>query len=165
MVDYEPMSEADEVIVAEQLGRMPRGIAGIGWRCPCGKPGVIVTYPQLDDGTPFPTTFYLTHPSAVTACSRLEASGIMAELTQRVQTDPELAAAYQRAHEAYLAARRELGDDSIFGDFSAGGMPDRVKCLHALVGHALAAGPGVNPIGDEMLAEMGEFWSECCQRS
>ena len=31
---------------------------------------------------------------------------------------------------------------------SAGGMPDRVKCLHALVGHTLAAGPGVNPIGD-----------------
>ena len=34
---------------------------------------------------------------------------------------------------------------------SAGGMPTRVKCLHALVGHALVAGPGVNPVGDRAL--------------
>ncbi len=45
---------------------------------------------------------------------------------------------------------------------SAGGMPDRVKCLHALVGHALAAGPGVNPLGDEALDQIGEFWARPC---
>ena len=41
---------------------------------------------------------------------------------------------------------------------SAGGMPDRVKCLHVLVAHALAAGPGVNPLGDEALAALPEWW-------
>jgi hypothetical protein len=37
-----------------------------------------------------------------------------------------------------------------------------VKCLHALLGHALAAGPGVNPLGDETLARVGEWWSRPC---
>ena len=45
---------------------------------------------------------------------------------------------------------------------SAGGMPDRVKCLHALAGHALAAGPGVNPIGDLALA-LGSWSPERCE--
>jgi hypothetical protein len=42
---------------------------------------------------------------------------------------------------------------------SAGGMPSRVKCLHVLVGHALAAGPGVNPLGDEALAMLDDWWA------
>ena len=42
---------------------------------------------------------------------------------------------------------------------SAGGMPDRVKCLHVLAGQALAQGPGTNPLGDEVLEALGEWWS------
>ena len=41
---------------------------------------------------------------------------------------------------------------------SAGGMPDRVKCLHVLLAHALAAGPGVNPLGDDVRVRVGEWW-------
>jgi uncharacterized protein len=40
---------------------------------------------------------------------------------------------------------------------AAGGMPDRVKCLHALVAHELAAGD-VNPSGREALDAAGERW-------
>ena len=79
----EPLTEADEAVVAEQLGRPPRGVAGVAWRCPCGKPGAVVTEPRLPDGTPFPTVYYLTCPRAVAACSTLEASGLMAEMTER----------------------------------------------------------------------------------
>jgi hypothetical protein len=73
----------------------------------------------------------------------------MAQLQQRLTEEPELAAAYQKAHEAYIHDRDLLNMDvpEIDG-ISAGGMPVRVKCLHALIGHSLAAGPGVNPIGD-----------------
>ena len=42
--------------------------------------------------------------------------------------------------------------ESLGTTFSGGGMPDRVKCLHVVIAHSLAKGPGVNPFGDEALA-------------
>lgn len=162
MPAYEPASEADVAILHEQLGRQPRGIAGIAWRCPCGKPGVVATEPRLPDGTPFPTTYYLTCPRAVAGCSTLEAEGVMAEMSQRLTDDPQLATAYRAAHQAYLADRAALGDVPEVDGISAGGMPTRVKCLHVLVGHSLAAGKGVNPLGDEALDALGPFWERPC---
>jgi len=144
--------------LTEQLGRVPRGVVGIAARCVCGRPLVVRTAPRLDDGTPFPTTYYLTHPGAVAAVSTLEAGGLMKEWTARLQEDPELAAAHARAHEHYLARREELGHVEEIAGISAGGMPNRIKCLHVLVGHALAAGPGVNPLGDETLALISDVW-------
>jgi hypothetical protein len=149
------MSAADQAIVETQLGRPVRGVAGVAWRCACGRPGVLATLPRLPDGAPFPTTYYLTDPRLVTACSRLEANGMMAELNVRLAEDDELATAYAAAHERYLADRDALGEVPELAGVSAGGMPNRVKCLHALVGHALAAGPGVNPVGDLALAASG----------
>jgi hypothetical protein len=126
---------------------------------------VLATEPRLPDGSPVPTTYYLTCPRAVAAASRLESEGRMTEMTQRLETDAVLAADYRAAHLAYLADRAEHGGGAVIPELagvSAGGMPDRVKCLHALAAHALAAGPGVNPIGDEALTEMGEFWNPPC---
>jgi hypothetical protein len=150
---------ADEQAIERQLGRAPRGIAGIGHRCPCGQPDVVTTEPRLPNGTPFPTTYYLTCPRAASRIGTMEGSGVMKEMEARLAADPELAAAYRAAHEAYLADRAALGSVPEIEGISAGGMPDRVKCLHVLAGHALAAGPGVNPLGDEVLAELGEWWS------
>lgn len=153
-------SKADLEIVRQQLGRIPRGVLGIAARSVTGEPLVIATAPRLEDGSPFPTTYYLTHPAYVAECSRLEASGIMAEWTQELAENEELAAQYLAAHRAYLSDRKSMGDEAgiefveEIADFSAGGMPNRVKCLHALVGHALAAGPGVNPIGDRAIERM-----------
>lgn len=161
-MNLEPMSVGDEEVLAAQLQRPARGVAGIAWRCPCGKPGVVATEPRLPDGTPFPTTFYLTCPRAASGCSTLESQGLMAEMTARLEADPELAADYRRAHKAYLADRESLGEVPEIAGISAGGMPTRVKCLHVLVGHALAAGPGVNPLGDEAVAALGEFWARPC---
>lgn len=158
----EAMSPQDEQVITEQLGRMPRGVVGVAWRCPCGRPGVVATEPRLPDGTPFPTTYYLTCPRASSGCSTLEASGLMTEMTDRLGSDKELAAAYRRAHLAYLADREVLGHVQEIDGISAGGMPTRVKCLHVLVAHALAAGPGVNPLGDEALGALGEFWARPC---
>ena len=151
-----PATEADIAEVSRQLGRPARDIRAIAARCVCGRPTVVHTAPRLSDGTPFPTTYYLTHRGATSAVSTLEASGLMAELQQRLADEPELAAAYQRAHEAYIADRDKTGaelglDVPEIAGISAGGMPTRVKCLHALIGHSLAAGPGVNPIGDVAL--------------
>jgi hypothetical protein len=148
----------DLEVLREQLGRVPRGVVAIAARCVCGRPLVVRTAPRLDDGTPFPTTYYLTCPPAVAAVSTLEAGGLMNAMSARLVEDAELAAAHRRAHDAYLADREALGHVDEIAGISAGGMPSRVKCLHVLVGHALAAGPGVNPLGDEVLALVRESW-------
>ena len=150
---------ADLEAVTDQLGRAPRSARAVAHRCPCGLPDVIETRPRLADGAPFPTLYYLTCPRAVSAVGSLEAAGVMREMTQRLSDDPELAASHRRAHEAYVAARASIDDVPEIAGISAGGMPDRVKCLHVLVAHALAAGPGVNPLGDEALARLPEWWS------
>jgi hypothetical protein len=154
------VAAADLSAVQAQLGRPPRGTHAVGHRCPCGLPDVIVTEPRLPDGTPFPTTFYLTCPRAASLIGTLEGSGLMREMESRLADDESLAASYAVAHRAYLAARAGLGDVPEISAVSAGGMPDRVKCLHALAGQALAAGPGVNPLGDEVVALLGEWWAE-----
>ena len=153
---------ADLETLRAQLGRPPRGVVAIAARCVCGRPTVVRTAPRLPDGSPFPTTYYLTHPAAVRGCSTLEAEHLMEDFNARLRADPALATAYARAHEDYLARRAELGSPDEIDGVSAGGMPTRVKCLHALLGHALAAGPGVNPIGDLTLAALRErgLWDE-----
>ena len=148
----------DEAVVAAQLGRPPRGVHAVGHRCPCGNPDVVTTEPRLPDGTPFPTTFYLTCPRAASLIGTLEGDGAMAEMTARLRTDADLASAYRTAHERYLEAREAIGTVPEIEGISAGGMPDRVKCLHVLAGQALAQGPGVNPLGDEVLDRIGAFW-------
>ena len=154
-----PVQGPVEAVVAAQLGRPPRGIRSVGHRCPCGNPDVVVTEPRLPDGTPFPTTFYLTCPRAASLIGSLEGSGLMAEMTERVGSDPDLAAAYARAHERYLHARDAIASVPEVAGVSAGGMPTRVKCLHVLAGQALAQGRGVNPLGDEVLDRLGDWWA------
>jgi uncharacterized protein len=148
------VDRADLDAVARQLGREPCGVLEIAYRCPNGEPGVVKTAPRLPDGTPFPTLYYLTHPTLTAAASRLESSGMMREMTERLQHDPQLAAAYRRAHDSYLAERDAI--EPLGTTFSGGGMPDRVKCLHVLIAHSLAKGPGVNPLGDEALAVLAD---------
>jgi hypothetical protein len=152
------ISARDTAVVEAQLGRPPRSVHAVGHRCPCGLPDVVVTEPRLDDGTPFPTTFYLTCPRAAALIGTLEASGMMREMTERLEADASLAASYQQAHETYLAARDEIGAVPEVEGVSAGGMPGRVKCLHVLAAQALAQGRGVNPLGDEVLDALGAWW-------
>lgn len=147
-----PASPSDLEIMRLQLGRDMRGVVSIARRCGCGRPAVVRTAPRLEDGTPFPTSLYLTLPWLTLELSRLEATGLMAELTERLESDEQLAAPYRAAHERYLARRAEIGEAEEVAHVSAGGMPTRVKCLHALAGQSLAEGPGVNPVGDEVLA-------------
>jgi uncharacterized protein len=149
----------DEAVIGAQLGRPPRAIHAIGHRCPCGNPDVVATEPRLEDGTPFPTTFYLTCPRAASMVGTLEASGLMKEMSDRIDADPDLAKAYAHAHEAYLEFRESIAHVPEISGVSAGGMPTRVKCLHVLAGQALAQGRGVNPLGDEVLDLLGDFWA------
>jgi len=155
------VSQEDIGEVSRQLGRPARDILDIAARCVCGRPLVVKTKPRLGNGTPFPTLYYLTQPAATAAVSTLEASGVMVRYQNLLSENDEIALAYQKAHEGYLAEREAIEVVEEIADFSAGGMPVRVKCLHALVGHSLAKGPGVNPIGDLALTELDWSPSRC----
>jgi uncharacterized protein len=152
-------------VIEVQIGRVPRDVHRIANRCPCGNPAVVETPPRLSDGTPFPTFYYATCPRLTAAISTLETTGMMAQMEARLKVDPQLHGAYRAAHDDYEAARNALGLDvpEVTG-ITAGGMPDRVKCLHALIAHSLAAGEGVNPLGDEALAALPKWWvNEHCR--
>ena len=157
---FDPPSEHDVQVVSAQLGRPARDVIGIAARCVCGNPTVVSTKPRLGNGTPFPTLYYLCPPAATAAVSTLEANQVMPELAALLE-DETVAAQYRAAHESYLADRESIEHVDEIDGISAGGMPTRVKCLHALVGHALAAGPGVNPIGDLALERIEWSPSRC----
>lgn len=161
----EAASDDDLRVIEEQLGRTPRDVYAIAHRCPCGAPDVVETPPRLSDGTPFPTYYYATCPRLTAAISTLEGSGMMAQMSQRLLGDAELAGSYHAAHDDYIATRdacaKQLSlDVPEIDGISAGGMPDRVKCLHSLIAHSLGAGSGVNPLGDEALEALAPWWSE-----
>ena len=152
----------DEAAVERQLGRPPRAVRRVAHRCPCGLPDVVETAPRLSDGTPFPTLYYLTCQRAVAAVSRLEAAGAMREMERRLASDAVLRRAYLAAHRDYLARRDEASRAAGVEPHpprtqSAGGMPDRVKCLHALAAHELAV-PGANPLGRQAAEAAGAWW-------
>lgn len=164
----------DEIdLVERQLTRYPRGMIAVGARCVCGRPLAVVTRPLLNASIPFPTTFYLTSPEAVKAASSLEADGTMKRLSESLAHDDAIARAYEQAHLAYLDFRSQLAallgdDDSHIRGISAGGMPTRVKCLHAAIAHSLCMGEGVNPIGDialRMVREDRHFDPNVCRCS
>lgn len=144
------VTDADLAIVSEQLARTPRGVLEISFRTPDGQPAVIKTSPKLPDGTPFPTLYYLTDPRLTAEASRLEVAHVMKWMESRLAEDKELAADYHQAHEHFLAKRNAIED--LGTDFSGGGMPERVKCLHVLIAYALAEGPQHFRLGTEAVA-------------
>lgn len=159
-INISQATEVDLKKLEAQLGRIPRGVAGISARCVCGSPMVVATVARLDDGTPFPTCFYLTYPKLVKAASSLEARQVMEQWQRELQENTTQLAQYTQAHRAYIATRAEISRIAEIGEvpeieeISAGGMPNRIKCLHALIGHSLSVGPGVNPVGDRALRQI-----------
>ena len=159
-IESRKATEEDLKVIETQLGRTPRDVHAIAYRCPCGKPAVVETPPRLSNGEPFPTFYYATCPRLTAAISTLETTGMMGDMNERLETDAELSGAYAAAHDDYIAARSVLHMDvPEVENVSAGGMPNRVKCLHSLVAHSLSAGPGVNPLGDEALQALPDWWN------
>ena len=157
------VSKEDLEIVAQQIQRTPRGVRQIAHRCSCSGPTVVENEPRLETGEPFPTLFYLTCPRLASAVGMLESTNVMKDFEKLLSESSQLQAQYQAAHEDYLSRRDAIEVLPETKDFSAGGMPTRVKCLHALVAHSLAVGSGINPIGDQALNMITPWWSvESC---
>ena len=139
-----PVGERERAVVSAQIGRPARGNPAVVHRCEFGLPTVVRVDPRLEDGTPFPTTFWLTCPVLRSRVGTLEADHAMVGLNERLAADEELAAAYRAAHERYVAFRDEL-DEPLPGAPGAGGMPGHIKCLHVHAAHTLATND--NPVG------------------
>jgi uncharacterized protein len=152
-------TDSDRRIVERQLGRPVRGTWSVARRCHLDVPMVIESHPRMDDGTPFPTLFWLTCPVLVKRASRLEAAGRMNEMTARLARDSGLRSRLKRAIDRYKKRRAEHAPIADSGAPPGGGT-DRVKCLHAHLAHELADPP--NPIGSETLAAAG--WPDCVAR-
>lgn len=148
------VAQEDIATVTEQLGRTPRGVLAVAYRTPDGEPAVVTTAPKLDDGTPFPTLYYLTDPRLTAEASRLEVAQVMKWMEARLAADEALRQDYRNAHEHYLEKRNAIED--LGTDFSGGGMPERVKCLHVLIAYALAEGPQHFRLGTEAVALAAE---------
>lgn len=164
-------TEKDVELFHQYLGRVPRGLIGVGARCVCGNPAVTITLPRLPKpasaesgktntiGEPFPTLFYLALPWVVKRVSQLEAGGLMNEFNERLHTDEQFACEYADSHSEYIRRRALLGHVSEIDGVSAGGMPSRVKCLHALAGYSMSCGKGANPVGDIVIEKIE--WGKC----
>ncbi|MBT8215012.1 MAG: DUF501 domain-containing protein [Acidimicrobiia bacterium] len=123
----------DAAVVAIQIDRALRSDVVVVARCHLGLPVVITVPPHLDDGTPFPTRYWLTCPLATLRVSRLESGGAVAEWDRRVADDPEVAAAFETAQTRYAAERDALVSVSASHQpvGGVGGSRGGVKCLHA----------------------------------
>jgi hypothetical protein len=147
-------SAGDRALVEAQVGRPLRGNWHVARRCHLDVPMVIETHPRLEDGTPFPTLFWLTCPLLVKRASHLEAEGFMSALTERLATDGRLSDRVKSAADRYVSRRNELAPTE---GAQPGGGADRIKCLHAHLAHELVDPP--NPVGAATLARAG--WPDC----
>jgi uncharacterized protein len=142
-----PADDLTVAILSEQLGRPARGRPAVVHRCGHGLPTVVRVDPRLEDGTPFPTTFWLACPLLRSAAGRMEADHEMVRLNERLAEDAALRSEYAATAGRYVAFRDRLGEPSppLDGSPTAGGLPNRVKCLHVHLAHHLATGD--NPVG------------------
>jgi len=143
------MSAADDrKVVESQIGRPLRAESEVMARCHLDLPVVVRVPPHLDDGTPFPTLYWLTCPLAITRIGRVEGAGGVKRMEAKAETDPAFGAGMVAAHEAYAAERDSLieaGDDRPRPSGGVGGTAEGVKCLHAHYAHTAAGGD--NPVG------------------
>lgn len=140
-----PADQDETAVITAQLGRPARGTPAVVHRCEYGLPTVVRVNPRLENGTPFPTTFWLSCPLMRSRVGTLEAEHAMAELNEQLADDPSFAAEYADSQQRYIEFRDQLGEP-LPGNPTAGGASGHIKCLHVHAAHTLATGD--NPVGD-----------------
>lgn len=145
----------DRQVVAAQIDRQPRSVVDVIARCHLGLPVVIKVPPLLDDGTPFPTLYWLTCPLATRRIGRLEADGGVKNAEALIAENAAIGAAYEKAMRRYQRDRDALIEEAWSGPRPSGGIGGTrrgVKCLHAQ--YADHAAGNSNPIGAKTADDM-----------
>lgn len=137
----------ERAVIEAQLGRPLRADSEVVARCHLGLPVVVRVPPHLDDGTPFPTLYWLTCPLAITRIGRLEGSGGVKRMEAKAAADAEFGEGLESAHRSYESEREALlgGSSGPDPNGGVGGTSEGVKCLHAHFAHTAAGGD--NPVG------------------
>jgi hypothetical protein len=138
----------DREVVTVQIGRRPYEGAEVVSRCHLDLPVVIKVPPILEDGTPFPTLYWLTCPLASTRVGRLESGGGVRRMEGKASSDPLFAGGLERANDEYRRERDSLLPEGIdpVPTGGVGGAVGGVKCLHAHYAHTRVG--GANPVGE-----------------
>jgi hypothetical protein len=145
----------DRSVVESQIGRTTRSPVVVESRCPLELPVVIGVPPILDDGTPFPTTHWLTCPLATLRVSRLESAGGVRAADERVASDDAFGQEFGAAMKRYEDHRDSLIPAGWEGPRPSGGIAGSrggVKCLHAQ--YADTASGNDNPVGAGVASEI-----------
>ncbi len=140
----------DRDAVAVQLGRPPRSPIDVVARCHLGLPVVIAVPPYLDDGTPFPTRYWLTCPLAGRRIARIESRGGVKAAEDRIAADASYRERFDTAMRRYARERDALIPTSGSETRPSGGVGGShfgVKCLHAH--YADHAAGNDSPVGEE----------------
>ncbi len=151
-----PNTDRLAALVARQVGRAPRTPWRVAASCVHDFPTVIASPSRLDDGTPFPTLYWLTCPYLADAASAAESAGELAEWDALVADDADLALALG-AVDLELRERRvaESGGVDECGAVGVAGQESRTaaKCIHARIALVLV---GIDdPIGEALLERVG----------
>ena len=130
------------------------------------QPDVVATKPRLADGTPFPTFYYLTCPRAASEIGTLEASGLMKEMTARIAEDPELAAAYEPPMTPTWPIAASTATYPRSTASPPVGCPIGSSACTSWSRMHWPPGAGVNPLGDEALDLLPQWWAAgpCVER-
>lgn len=152
----------EQAAVAAQLERPLRALSQVVARCPLGLPSAVAVSPLLDDGTPFPTRYWLTCPLATTRVGRIESIGGVKSMERWVESDPAIKARFQAAGIRYAAERDRLVPDDVAHRPTGGvaGSQQGVKCLHAhyadhIAGHDNPVGEAVAPWVEPLNCTLG----------
>ncbi|WP_111412806.1 DUF501 domain-containing protein [Billgrantia lactosivorans] len=164
VIQTDQMPDARQLaIIAEQLGRAPRGIEAVAAVDGEGTPLVLRMAPIVD-GKPFPTLYWLCSERLKIEISRIEASGVIKQLEARLREDVDFLEAYHASHRDYVEARwqhmsaaqrhdvERLGYTEVMRERGIGGIANwnQVRCLHTQYAHHLC---GNNAIGQWLDAE------------
>lgn len=138
----------DQAVVASQIDRALRADVEVLTRCHLELPVVVAVPPILDDGTPFPTRYWLSCPLANKRVARLESAGGVSRLEAFLTSDAALTEQLAEADRRYAAERDALvpaGATPVPAGGVGGNRGDGLKCLHAHYAHTAAG--NANPVG------------------
>ncbi|WP_279245769.1 DUF501 domain-containing protein [Candidatus Litorirhabdus singularis] len=161
------VSIADSELVAELLGRSPRGLKSIAIRADNGSP-VVIQVSSLVDEKPFPTLFWLVDKQLNYAIDRMEAGGFITLCQARVDASTTLQQELAAQHQAYIDLRHSLtspeeqntlenlGFSAPLQQRGIGGIQNfsRIRCLHTYyAAHLVVPNKVGDMVDDYWLAE------------
>ena len=139
-----------------QLNRKVRSNINVVAKCHFDLPVVVDVPKNLDDGTPFPTMYWLTCPMYVKKVSTLESNGMVKNLDKQLVENKKLNKLWRKRQKSYENERNKKYKNltnTISPIGGVGGTTKSIKCLHSHLADELVSGENV--IGKVVLESVG----------